>query len=45
MWWILYKEITEFFFLTQLIVSTYPYMLEWNCLYDMEMNMYFHAQC
>ena len=32
-------------FFTQLNVIACPKMLEWSCLYEMKMNMYFCAQC
>ena len=37
------KVIKQFLFGT-LHVSTCPEMLEWSCLYNKEMNMYFGAQ-
>ena len=38
------QKIMKQFFFAQLHVSACPKMLEWSCLYDKEMNMYFRAQ-
>ena len=39
-----YKNISRKVYFAQLNVSTSPEMLEWICLDDKEMDMYFHAQ-
>ena len=39
-----YKKISRKVYFAQLNVSTSPEMLEWSCLDDKEMDMYFHAQ-
>ena len=38
------QKIIKQFFFAELHVSTCPEMLEWSCVNDKEMNMYFRAQ-
>ena len=38
------QKIIKQLFFAPLHVSTCPEMLEWSCLYNKEMNMYFCAQ-
>ena len=38
------QKIIKQFFFAPLHASACPEMLEWSCLYNKEMNMYFRAQ-